>query len=92
MLSSMPLLDAVNFVSPPGPGPDPSDDPQIFANLAKLSPHGQQTAFAMLVANPASTGLNGAARKDYFRYLGVVGVVGAVLGAGFCALVKHLNR
>jgi hypothetical protein len=89
MIGALSLFDRVNFIKPPGPGLDPTDDPTIIANLAKLSAHGQQDAFAFLVADPAETGTTGAARSDYFRYLAVAGVLGLAVGAGAVFLLKR---
>jgi hypothetical protein len=85
----MTLVDKINFIKPPGPGPDPTDDPTIIANLAKLSAHGQEAAFAFLVADPKETGLTGAARTDYFRYLAVAGALGLVVGAAAMFVMKR---
>lgn len=92
MIGAMTLIDKVNFIKPPGPGPDPGDDAalaQFTASVRALSPNGQRSAWAFLVADPAETGLSGAARADYFRYLAVAGALGAVLGAAAMFVVKR---
>lgn len=88
MIGDMTLLDKVNFITPPGPGPDPSDDVSIISNISKLSAHGQQTAFAALIADPKETGFTGAARADYFRYIGVAAALGLAIGGAAVYLLK----
>lgn len=85
MIGDMTLIDKVNFLRPPGPGPDPSDMQaiaQMSSAVQSMTPNGVRTAFAFIVDQPA-------AQSDYRRYLAVAGALGIAIGAAAIFLVKR---
>jgi hypothetical protein len=94
-MSALTIFDRLNIFEPPGPGPGPNDDAamvQFATSVRALSPDGQREAFSFLVADPARTGLSGAARSDYLGYLLVAGAIGLAAGAGVGFFVGRRKR